>query len=167
MPAMQDFMKQNKIHEIVYTSSAKRKGNMPITDLAYGKDGKYTSDNVRLIQIPITSLQINSGTYENVKKDTESGQSIPLQFYGQTNSTQAPEFLKPFIEKVLIPSNKGSDVAVDIVNRFNNNEIDIDLNFFREMPINFNIDSIRWYFHLTGKHPNLSERYFFLPLYFE
>ena len=126
MPAMQDFMKQNKIHEIVYTSSAKRKGDMPITDLAYGKDGKYTSDNVRLIQIPITSLQINSGTYENVKKDTESGQSIPLQFYGQTNSTQAPEFLKPFIEKILIPSNKGSDVAVDIVNRFNNNEIDIE-----------------------------------------
>ena len=27
------------------------------------------------------------------------------------------------------------------------------------MPINFNIDSVRWYFHLTGKHPNLSERY--------
>ncbi len=42
---------------------------------------------------------------------------------------------------------------------YHNDEIDIDLNFFREMPINFNIDSVRWYFHLTGKHPNLSERY--------
>ena len=37
--------------------------------------------------------------------------------------------------------------------------IDIDLNFFRELPINFNIDSVRWYFHLTGCFPDLSKRY--------
>ena len=38
-------------------------------------------------------------------------------------------------------------------------EIDIDLNFFRELPINFNIDSVRWYSHLTGIFPDLSEKY--------
>lgn len=42
---------------------------------------------------------------------------------------------------------------------YNGQEIDIDLNFFREMPINFNIDSIRWYFHLTGNFPDLSKNY--------
>lgn len=42
---------------------------------------------------------------------------------------------------------------------FKNQKIDIDLNFFRELPINFNLDSIRWYSHLTGIHPNLSESY--------
>lgn len=42
---------------------------------------------------------------------------------------------------------------------FNNQEIDIDLNFFREMAINFNTDSRRWYFHLVGEFPNLSENY--------
>ena len=42
---------------------------------------------------------------------------------------------------------------------YNNQEIDIDLNFFRELPINFNIDSVRWYFHLTGCFPDLSRNY--------
>ncbi len=42
---------------------------------------------------------------------------------------------------------------------FNNQKIDIDLNFFRELNINFNIDSVRWYSHLTGIHPDLSKKY--------
>ena len=42
---------------------------------------------------------------------------------------------------------------------YSNQEIDVDLNFFREVPINFNIDSIRWYFHLTGCFPDLSKNY--------
>ena len=45
---------------------------------------------------------------------------------------------------------------VEIYNREN---IDIDLNFFRELPINFNTDSVRWYFHLTGIFPDLSNSY--------
>ena len=42
---------------------------------------------------------------------------------------------------------------------FNNQEINIDLNFFRELPISFNIDSVRWYFHLTGTHAELDKPY--------
>ena len=42
---------------------------------------------------------------------------------------------------------------------FNNQKIDIDLNFFRELNINFNIDSVRWYSHITGTHPDLSQKY--------
>lgn len=42
---------------------------------------------------------------------------------------------------------------------YDNHEINIDLNFFRELQINFNIDSIRWYFHLTGCFPELSKNY--------
>ena len=42
---------------------------------------------------------------------------------------------------------------------FESQNIDIDLNFFRELPINFNIDSVRWYFHLTGCFPDLSKQY--------
>ena len=42
---------------------------------------------------------------------------------------------------------------------YENQNIDIDLNFFRNLPINFNIDSVRWYFHLTGCFPDLSENY--------
>ena len=42
---------------------------------------------------------------------------------------------------------------------YQNQSIDIDLNFFRELQINFNIDSVRWYSHLTGVHPDLSKKY--------
>tara|TARA_X000000950_G_scaffold269932_1_gene349127 strand:+ start:363 stop:1235 length:873 start_codon:yes stop_codon:yes gene_type:complete len=42
---------------------------------------------------------------------------------------------------------------------YQNQIIDIDLNFFRELQINFNIDSVRWYSHLTGVHPDLSKKY--------
>ena len=45
------------------------------------------------------------------------------------------------------------------VDVYDGQKIDIDLNFFRELPINFNIDSVRWYSHLTGVHPNLNEPY--------
>lgn len=48
---------------------------------------------------------------------------------------------------------------INKVEIFNNQVIDVDLNFFRELPINFNIDSVRWYFHLTGCFPDLSKPY--------
>jgi hypothetical protein len=46
---------------------------------------------------------------------------------------------------------------------YENQKIDIDLNFFRDLPINFNIDSVRWYFQLTGCFPDLSKSYLEVP----
>ena len=48
---------------------------------------------------------------------------------------------------------------LNIVEKYESQKIDINLNFFRELPINFNLDSVRWYFHLTGIHPNLEKPY--------
>ena len=45
--------------------------------------------------------------------------------------------------------------------KLTNQKVDIDFNLIREMPINFNIDSVRWYSHLTGVHSNLTEPYIF------
>ena len=45
--------------------------------------------------------------------------------------------------------------------KLNNQNINIDFNLIRKMPINLNIDSVRWYFHLTGIHANLNEPYIF------
>ena len=65
-------------------------------------------------------------------------------------------------------NNKSVDMLLPLIEKqkfitksekFNNQVIDIDLNFFRELPIDFNIDSVRWYFHLTGIHTNLNEPY--------
>ena len=46
---------------------------------------------------------------------------------------------------------------------YSDQKIDIDLNFFRELPINFNIDSVRWYSQLTGCFPDLSKNYLDVP----
>lgn len=42
---------------------------------------------------------------------------------------------------------------------FNNQSIDVNLDLFRKLPINFNIDSVRWYSHLTGINPELNKPY--------
>ena len=42
-----------------------------------------------------------------------------------------------------------------------NEKIDIDLDLFREMPINLNFNSCRWFFHLTGIHVDLTNQYLF------
>ena len=48
---------------------------------------------------------------------------------------------------------------IEKVEIFSNQKIDINLNLFRELPINFNIDSVRWYFHITGVHGELNLPY--------
>ena len=60
--------------------------------------------------------------------------------------------------KKILPLLK-KQIFLNIVDLYDGQKIDIDLNFFREMPINFNIDSVRWYGHLVGKHPDLSLKY--------
>ena len=42
-----------------------------------------------------------------------------------------------------------------------NDLVDIDLDYFRNLPINFNIDSVRWYSHITGIGPDLNLPYMF------
>ena len=55
---------------------------------------------------------------------------------------------------------------INKVEIYNDEKIDIDLNFFRELPINFNIDSVRWYFHLVGCFPDLSKSYLQVPAHY-
>ena len=64
---------------------------------------------------------------------------------------------KKSITKILPLLNKQpflSEVKIRKKDKF-----DVDLNFFRDLPINFNMDSVRWYFHLAGIHADLSKPY--------
>ena len=45
---------------------------------------------------------------------------------------------------------------LDKVEEYNDQSVDVDLDLFRKIPMNFNLDEIRWYFHLTGVHTDLS-----------
>jgi len=69
------------------------------------------------------------------------------EFYLSKNSV---EMILPLLKK---------QSYLNSVEKFKNQEIDIDLDLFRDLPINFNLDSVRWYFHLTGIHYNLNEPY--------
>jgi len=71
--------------------------------------------------------------------------------FGNFYLTKAP------VEKLLpLLSQQNYIKKVDI---FNNQKIDVNLNLFRQLPINFNLDSVRWYFHLTGDHGDLINPY--------
>tara|TARA_Y100000590_G_scaffold470031_1_gene661496 strand:- start:5044 stop:5961 length:918 start_codon:yes stop_codon:yes gene_type:complete len=45
------------------------------------------------------------------------------------------------------------------VEKYNNQKIDVNFDLFRKMPMDFNLDEVRWYFHLTGIHTNLATPY--------
>jgi len=48
---------------------------------------------------------------------------------------------------------------INEVKIFNNENIDIDLDLFRDIPINLNFHSIRWYSHLTGTSLDMNRNY--------
>ena len=87
----------------------------------------------------------------------EANKSLPshahdiLHPFGNFFLTEEP------IKKLFPLLNK--QTYIDKVDFYNDQEIDINLNLFRDLPINFNLDSIRWYFHLAGIHGKLDEPY--------
>ncbi len=67
---------------------------------------------------------------------------------------------------MLIPLLKNQNY-LNKIEIFNNQKIDIDLDLFRKIPMNFNLDEVRWYFHLTGIHADLSKQYLFVDDHLE
>ncbi len=67
-------------------------------------------------------------------------------------------YLDERIVKLLLPliKNQGFINKCDI---FSKEHIDIDLDFFREVPIDFRFHSIRWYMHLTGVYTDMNIPY--------
>ena len=59
---------------------------------------------------------------------------------------------------MVMPLIKNQDYIYKI-EKYDNQKIDIDLDLFRKIPMNFNLDEVRWYFHLTGVHVDLSKKY--------
>ena len=147
-PALNEWMKNNNIHAVIYESSAKLRGENQTSKLEY-KDGKYRSDNLNVLEIPIDTLQVSSGTYENTFKDTK-GALLPIQFSGQANNVQAEGYSKEYIENIVKPSLEGTQVGRELVKEFqktNNieafNESYLKKNIkLEELPFDFVIDTL-------------------------
>ena len=134
-PALNDWMMANDVHAVIYKSSAKLRGQNKVSNLEY-KDGNYLSNDLNKISLPIETLQISSGTYENTRKDTK-GASVPMQLSGQSNEQQAFGFADIYIDKLLRPSLQGSRDGRKIVENFKKNE---DVDAFAEQ---YNKNNIR------------------------
>ena len=101
----------------------------------------------------IKEISINSAC--NLYLETDK--KIPEEFF-YNDHPFGNNYLTKGATKKLIPLLEKQNY-ISRVKKFEGEEIDINLNLFRKWPINFNIDSIRWYFHLTGKHADLINPY--------
>lgn len=70
-------------------------------------------------------------------------------------------YLSEYAAKKIIPLLKKQKYFKN-VSIYDQSPIDIDLDFFRDLGLNFNIDSIRWYFHLAATHCDLTKPYVFV-----
>ena len=120
-PNLNEWMKANNIHVVMSESSAKLRGSNEMSELSY-KNGNYSSNKLNVIEVPIDTLQISSGTYENTYKDTRKGTGLPMQFWSQANEQQAKGFSDVYIKNVLMPSINGTERSVKIVNNFKTNK---------------------------------------------
>jgi len=87
----------------------------------------------------------------------ESNKLIPLHAQNLDHPFGKYYLSESSVKKILpLLSKQNYLKRVDI---FKDQKIDVNLNLFRELTINFNIDSVRWYFHITGIHAELDVPY--------
>jgi hypothetical protein len=84
-----------------------------------------------------------------------ANKALPIKYRFYKNSKDLV-FLDDKNVDMLIPLLK-CQPFLHKVEKFENQKIDINLDLFRNLPINFNEDNIRWYSLLTGVHPDLSK----------
>ena len=87
--------------------------------------------------------------YINVNK------RIDYEYYkhignGYLINQQTLDFILPLLK---------SQKYLNIVKKYENEKIDVNLDIFRELPWNNTFTSQRWYFHITGEHVDLSLPY--------
>jgi len=88
-------------------------------------------------------------------------------FYIQTNKKITTEFYKHpsgnvFIDDRLLNFSLpllNSQKFIHKAEKYNSQQIDINLDIFRDLPVNILFNSPRWYFHITGVQVDLSEPY--------
>ena len=107
----------------------------------------------------INSLPLIKEVAKNKKCKLFIEANKPLPYHLQDPSPHFGKYyLTEFSIKKMMPL-LSKQTYIEKVDIFNNQNIDVNLNLFREMAINFNIDSVRWYFHITGIHAELDIPY--------
>ena len=91
-------------------------------------------------------------------------------FYIQANKIMPVEYYKHpagnvFIDdrmlNLFLPLMK-KQKFIHKVEKYNNQEIDINFDIFRTLPVNIHFNSPRWYFHITGIQVDLADPYLYV-----
>ena len=77
---------------------------------------------------------------------------------GYENHPSGKYFLDKRIVELLLPLLKDQKYLKS-VQIYKNDSIDVNLNLFRDVPINVRFHSIRWYSHITGVHVNMDNSF--------
>ena len=80
---------------------------------------------------------------------------MPLSY---PNHPSGKVFLDKKIVDLAMPLFR-NQTFLNSVNIYNGEKIDINLDLFREVPIDIRFHSIRWYSHITGTHVNMEESF--------
>ena len=87
----------------------------------------------------------------------EKEKLLPINLQNSNKNSRKFYLTEESIEKMIPLLSKQN--YLENVSIYNGEKVDINLNLFREMITNFHIDSVRWYFHITGIHGDLSRPY--------
>jgi len=85
----------------------------------------------------------------------QANKPMPLVYH---NHPSGKVFLDKRTVDLAIPLFKNQNF-LNSVNIYNDEKIDINLDIFRDVPINVRFHSIRWYFHITGTHVNMENSF--------
>ena len=85
----------------------------------------------------------------------QTNKKIPIEYFkhpanGYYIDERMLNLFLPLIQK---------QTFISKIEKYTNQEIDIDLNLFRTLPVNICFNSPRWYFHITGVQVDLSTPY--------
>ena len=145
--AKQDLF-ENKIKNFLYEVDKKLKSNDEISFLHSGHAGDLVNSLPLVKEISKT---------KKCNFYVESEKKLP-SYINDNSHPYGNFYLTKKTVKMILPLLQ-SQSYISVSEEFKDQEIDINLNFFRELPVNFNIDIIRLYSHLTGIHPDLQKPY--------
>ena len=85
----------------------------------------------------------------------QTNKIMPVEYY---NHPAGNVFIDDRMLNLFLPLMK-EQKFIHKVEKYNNQEIDINFDIFRELPVNINFNSPRWYFQITGIQVDLTDPY--------
>ncbi len=88
----------------------------------------------------------------------QANKKMPVKYFKHTSWSSGQVYIDDRQFNIFLPLMKKQSF-VHKCEKFNGQDIDINLDLFRELPVNICFNSPRWYFHITGIQIDLTDPY--------